>query len=456
MVLLGGLFAAAQFWLLGDTAVIDINAPATAAGLTVEVRRPVPGGLQSGDVVLALDGQAVDEWLRAGWRAPLADMGQAQADRLTYTVQREGQIVTVSQALQPLAVAQALRDTWSYLVFMVFMLAASGALMLVRPDLPASRALLLVGSAIACSSVPYFLGLRPSDLRFGWLVWAYVLAAVFVFAMLAAGALHFTLVFPDVQPVLRRRPWLARALYLGPVVPYAAAFFIGWDPASPPAAIFQRVVIATTGVSAVYFPLAVLSTVRVFRVTTEARLRRQLRWIVWGLVMAQAPWLALVVLPHLVGGGALLPPALVGLLWCLIPITIAIAVLREGLFDIDVLINRTLVYGALSAMLALAYLASVVVLQGVLRVVTGQQQSELVTVLSTLGIAALFTPLRKGVQDFIDRRFYRRKYDASKTLAQFGAGLRDEVELGALESRLVGAVDETMKPESVWLWRRQE
>jgi hypothetical protein len=136
------------------------------------------------------------------------------------------------------------------------------------------------------------------------------------------------------------------------------------------------------------------------------------------------------------------------------PLLLAIAILRYRLWDIDLLINRALVYGSLTATLALAYFASVVVLQGLVRLLTGQSQSPVVTVVSTLAIAALFVPVRRWVQGFIDRRFYRRKYDAAQTLAEFSNSVRHEVELGRLAERLTEVVEETLQPESVSLWLR--
>jgi hypothetical protein len=132
---------------------------------------------------------------------------------------------------------------------------------------------------------------------------------------------------------------------------------------------------------------------------------------------------------------------------------VGIAVLKYRLYDIDVIINRALVYGPLTAMLALIYVGGVVSMQAVFRALSGQE-STLAVVASTFAIAALFTPLRRRIQSFIDRRFYRRKYDAVKTLASFSSRLRDETDLDSLRVEVLGVVRETMHPEHASLWLR--
>jgi hypothetical protein len=192
------------------------------------------------------------------------------------------------------------------------------------------------------------------------------------------------------------------------------------------------------------------------------RQRQQLKWLLWPFVLLILGSLPLWIAALLAGGtdpfaslSRLAVNGVASYIYFFPFVSVGAAILWHRLYDIDVLIRRTLVYSALTALLALAYFGLVVVLQGVLRAVTGESQNELVTVLSTLIIAALFIPLRARVQRAIDRRFYRRKYDAARTLAGFWASARDETNLAHLTERLLGVVDETMQPQQVGLWLRE-
>jgi hypothetical protein len=206
------------------------------------------------------------------------------------------------------------------------------------------------------------------------------------------------------------------------------------------------------GMSPLLFSAALVPPVLRYR-RARSEEREQLKW----LAFATLPWL-------LIPAGAIvesitdstLLAVLLGL-WALVCITgvsvaIAIAILRYRLYDIDLIIRRTLIYGALTALLAGVYFGGVALAQALLRPLTGAG-NDLAIVVTTLGIAALVLPLRRAVQGFIDRRFYRGKYNAARTLAAFGARARDEVELEALTGRLLDVVQETMHPAwaSVWL-----
>jgi hypothetical protein len=187
--------------------------------------------------------------------------------------------------------------------------------------------------------------------------------------------------------------------------------------------------------------------------------RQQIKWFAYAAAVLLSTFFLGLPLASVIGaiGGAwaALIPIVIGVL--AIPAAVGVAMLRYRLYDIDVVINRTLVYGSLTVMLALVYFGGVTATQAVFTVLTGQEeQPQLAIVISTLVIAALFTPLRRRIQTFIDRRFYRSKYDARKTLEAFSAQLRNETDLEALSDDLVGVVRETMQPAHVSLWLRPE
>src|SRR5947209_12212927 len=153
--------------------------------------------------------------------------------------------------------------------------------------------------------------------------------------------------------------------------------------------------------------------------------------------------------------GALIPTTVTNGLLLFIPISIAIAILRSQLYDIDTIINKALVYGLLTALLAAVYAGLIIGLESLAGLFSRQGAQPLVIVVSTLAIAALFQPLRHRLQQVIDRRFYRRKYDAAKTLEAFNATLRNEVDLSQLREHLVTVVQDTMQPSHVSLWLRE-
>jgi hypothetical protein len=200
---------------------------------------------------------------------------------------------------------------------------------------------------------------------------------------------------------------------------------------------------------------AVASVVMRFR-RARGEERQQIKWFAYSAaLLASAVGFGILsnYVPALPLASAI--PAVQGVGIASVPVATGIAVLKYRLYDIDILINRTLVYGSLTATLLTLYFGGIVVSQRLFVLLTGEQ-STLAVVASTLLIAALFNPLRRRIQSFIDRRFYRRKYDARKSLEAFSTKLRDETDLASLNSELVGVVNETVQPTHVSLWLRPE
>jgi MFS family permease len=335
-----------------------------------------------------------------------------------------------------------------------------------RPENPIGWIFLAVGffyGLLAADQYAiYALLTNPGSLPWGaeasWLgqwIWAPGLGLILVF---------LPLLFPDGHPPSHRwRPvaWLGGlSIGLGVV----SSMIVLWPERGPalvtgdesPSHVLQVLVVF------VAFPLMLLAGVGAV-ISLFVRFRRargverqQIKWfasaaaltLVWILVFGESTLRGL-------------PGVIVDLSALLvipsIPIATGIAILRYRLYDIDRIINRTLVYGSLTLMLALVYFGVVTATQALFHTLSGQERlPQLVVVASTLAIAALFVPLRRRIQSFIDRRFYRSKYDARKTLEAFSAKLREETDLEALNSELVGVVRETMQPAHVSLWLRPD
>src|SRR5215208_2916875 len=320
-----------------------------------------------------------------------------------------------------------------------------------RPENLVGWFVLAIGFDVILSSfvaryADYALLVRPGSLPGGepaaWVA-EWLLAPVFDFLALVL------VLFPDGRlPSRRWRPFVWLIVINAVVAVFARAFSPGPLEEFPgtqnplgieglagllPAFEGAREVVGL----ALVFVAAVSLLVRVRRARGEER--QQVKWLLYAATLLSVAGLLTLSIESIGTGWAGLVLITVGFL--AVPVAIGVAIL----------INRTLVYSALTVALILAYVGSIVLFQGIFRALTGQG-SQLAIVASTLAIAALFTPLRHRIQSFIDRRFYRRKYDAARTLEAFSAKLRDETDLDALNAELVGVVRETMQPSHVSMW----
>jgi len=279
---------------------------------------------------------------------------------------------------------------------------------------------------------------------------------IIFFCISCPAAILLLLLFPDGKPYPSR---LARwfPLLTGLVVAAGMFYLVGYHAPDSPGNIPNLLYVPSLrGTGLMIYLVAYLAVMIIALVTLylryrsgDERLRLQIRWLGWllgvGILLGVIPferlfgtqvayWLLLITY----------------IFWqSFLTLGIGIAILRHNLWGVDIVIRKTLVYAALTALLALFYFGSVVLLQRLFGALTGVEQSPLAVVISTLAIAALFTPLRRRVQDGIDRRFYRKKYDAQRVLAAFAVTARDETDLDALLAELACVVDNTLQPEHV-------
>jgi hypothetical protein len=438
----------------GDGTRLAFNLPPPPSGIRLERYIPKGSGVLPEIYLLAIEDQHVDELLIRLLEDPLSNGISPSTGSLNYTVSGAERSQDIHASLKPSTLWAVIKKDWSYFLSFLFLLTVSFLLFIRRPYLPAARVYFLLSSIIVASGSIYFIGVRANDLLNGPVFWLWIWCVLPLYGLLVGCTLHFALVFPRPRDILRKHPVFLPLVYLIPWLPYLVMLLLLW-PVYPSPSQRMNLIMESTGLMTLTgFVLAILIAVQGYRTIFSSKERRQTRWVLWGVLIASVPWLIITVVPALLGNPVPNLP-IIGVLWWAIPISFVIAILRENLFDIDIIINRTLVYGALTATLVLAYFCSVVVLQELFVAISGQE-SAVAVVISTLVIAALFNPLRRRIQNTIDRRFYRRKYDAEKVVEAFSAGLREEVDIEQLSERLLAVVEETLEPESLSLWLKEE
>jgi hypothetical protein len=328
-----------------------------------------------------------------------------------------------------------------------------------------------VTAASMCLTLAVVLFWRRSN---DWMV-VFVSSYLLIYGTIMAGPLEWAeayypawpaLAVEVVQPLFLTTPTVALVVLFpdGTFVPRWSRWLIVASVALVTAILYLPIIY--WGVVMVVILLgAIYAQVYRYRHVSASTERQQTKWVTFGFLLW---WLMILMLGIPYTFESNLPPGRplpwwTDLDWAwwivltIVPLSLSIAVLRYRLYDIDVVINRALVYGSLTVMLLLVYFGGVATTQALFRALTGQERlPQLAVVVSTLAIAALFDPLRRRIQSFIDRRFYRRKYDAAKTLNAFSARLREETNLDSLNAELITVVQETMQPEHVSLWLRPD
>ncbi len=408
-----------------------------------------PSELQQGDGVLAVDGVPVAGAATSQYIPP--PPGWQAGETVMMQVRRGGEETEIVVPVVQWTLAAVIRnsvwdpgDLTSIMGGLLF-LAVGWLTFLRQPEVPSARALLILSTAIGATFVS---GLLPDGLSVQFNRLASGLVVFYSYAIfgtvIAPALLTFTLLFPRPKRIIERHRWLALLplAYGGLLALFLLAGGpgeIGW--------------FSTMGM----FILSIASLIHAGFTQRDAASRAQLRWAISSFVAG----LALFLLNFPMAFGYITNLSLItlvsiaqGLGFVVIGVGLAIAVLRYRLYDIDIIIRKTLVYAILTILLALVYFGLIILLQSAFEAFSGEQ-SPVAIVISTLAIAALFAPLRRRVQAVIDRRFYRQKYDAQQVLEGFGKTARDETDMAQLTAELLRVVQETMQPEEVSLWLKE-
>jgi hypothetical protein len=408
-----------------------------------------PSSLQPGDILQAVNGTA---FVIANLTDAMNPHSDWQAGKtILLSIERQGQFSRMPDTL----VHWTRQAIWRYIIadpglvvnnlgnLFIFILA--GIIFLLKPGLPSARALLVIGtialSLTIDSIVPSGLGdffNQPAFIFlnfYGFITWT---------GLLPTSILIFSLSFPRPKQAIQKRPWLG-------YIPVAIAIVTGmvFYLSSSLDLIFQLSNIEPI----MLYLAAIVALIHSAFTQRDPTSRAQLRWAIWGFVIATCLGLISIfdytpsnspVLEILYLASSL--PAFV------VSLCLSIAVLRFHLFDIDVIIRKTLSYAILTGLLALVYLGCVLLSDSLIAALSGQQHSTVSLVISTLSIAALFNPLRRRIQAVIDRRFFRKKYDLEQTLESFNISIRDQADLDSITMALLVIVRDTLQPEQLGLW----
>jgi signal transduction histidine kinase len=441
---MGSLLASLSFFVLrlvapSDGAVVAFYADAwTFDGVRIDPLHSQPGGLRPGDVVVAIDGRPLGSWLD-GVVASALDPSVPRNHPRSYTVERDGETVTVPVELARHDPTGTLVANWSVLLFtLVLQLVAAWALMR-RPEASAAVALVVAACGVTGSTLPWLLGLQVSDLCAGWPFLLHALTAGGLYMLLwPAGALHLPLALSAGPRGPGRR---ALALAYGvPLGGYLAAFVVS--------RLVTSSSTAWVGSWATLQPLVIIPTVvgglgltaRGFRTAGPAA-RRQLRWALVGGGFASFVGLLLFFAPQLVTGRPILPWSAVGLIALPLPLGMALAVVRHGLLDIEVVLNRSLVYGSLTLLIVGIYASVLATLGHVLAAQAGFQATLLAT-----GIAAIVAqPARDFLQRTVNRLMYGHRDEPFVALARLGERLESSLQPDAVLPAIAAAVGSAVR-----------
>jgi hypothetical protein len=412
-----------------------------------------PSLLQPEDVVTAIDGRS----LTADSLPPVpvdAEVGQT----LHYTIERDGRTLEVDVPvvrLEPAAIFRSIfreyRDNPGNAIFAIFLFTLAMVVFFLRPGNLAARYLFLFAMFGQSLNLSMYNGLfrdtYPAWQNFLWQTVGWGWVYLFIPAIIL-----IVLVFPIRKWPVRRFPRLTPLLFMGLpfLITIAANVAVWFGGIFQAAELLLPLTIYAMGLALITIPTTLIHNLLTIR---DPLPRAQMRWIALGFGVGFLLPMTFLMVNFAVFGGIDWVTRLGNVALLFFPTCLAIGILRYRLFDIDVIIRRTTQYVVVTGILLLVFFGLVVVLQYLFSRVTGQSSTPAV-VLSTLAIAALFNPVRRRVQDIIDRRFFRQKYDAEKTIEAFAATVRNETELDALTAELLRVIQETMQPATLSIWLR--
>lgn len=407
-------------WLPADGATGDLGS-FEAGGYRVQwLIEEREGGLRPGDLIVRAGGHTADEWLSGAPRGQEWHTGGV----VTYEIVRNGQAMTLPIRLAPTSLRAVLARWGTQLITSLLILALSGLVLWKRPLEPASGPLTLFGVTVTVHLWSDAYNFQYATLPWFWSLWFQLFVEHLSFTVGYAAICHFALIFPHPHPLLVRFPRLVpAALYLSNPLVILAAMWL-----SPTPSLALNIGNQTSMViMLLQVLLAIAAAVRTIRTARDPLSRAQMRWILWGVSVVFAILVPGYVIPVTLTGRSLIPNPVVMLFTVVIPYVYGIAIFRYRVLDIEIIINRTLVYGTLTILLGGFYLILVRLGTQIVQIALRSENDTLVVFIATLTIALAFAPLRRRVQSLIDHAFYRTKLDYERLLPQISEKLATSI-----------------------------
>lgn len=455
-LLLPGAYVYVHLGRGSDGAHVLNSAPAfSSAGAHIAPYEDANPDIPSGAIVTAVQGRDMGYWAGALLRGDVERPSWQPGDTVSYRLETpDAGEMQLHITLTAPPIGNILRDYWGVFAFTAFTQIIGALVLWRRPADPAAQTLFLLafsGSHAYAWSFP----LEVGDLIGGLGFWLFQITTSLLWVIYFAAGMHLSLVFPRPQRYIQRNPRAPLLIYLGAMTLFLTVVGLGGVTSSDSLAWLPWWSTAGDLVSALCLAATLIIMILRYRRMLSPEDRREVRWAVYGACLSGALGLFMWILAPRILGTSILTANTLGLLMMPFPASLAIAIWRHRLFDIDLIIHRTLIYGILSTLLVGIYLTLVILTQAAL----GSQVSggsPLSVVLSTLATAGLFSPLRSRVHRFIDRRFYRQKYDARRALSRFARSARQQLDFDQLIGELHRIAFETMQPDRMTIWLKED
>lgn len=430
LLLAGLVFFVLYAWLPGDGATGDLESFTRGSYRVQWLLEKRQDGLQVGDLILRAGGRTADEWLSGALRGPEWRSGGI----VTYEVLRAGRPMTLQIRLAPVRFRAILARWAPQLMVSLALLVIGSVVFWRRPQELAARLLMLFCISIAVHLWGDAYNFQYAVLPWRWAFGLHLFLEHLTFSLNYASICHFCLIFPAPHPLLKRWPRLMPlVLYTSTPLTIAAVMVLSrtWSEALVKGNHASLVVVV------IQIGLTFAAGIRSLYTARDPVSRAQIRWITWGGCVAIGVTFPGYVLPIMLTGRPLIPHPITMMFTIFVPLVYAIAILRYRLFDIEVIVNRTLVYGTLTAVLGSLYLLLAPLVAVVVRGVLRQEDDSLVLFVTMLSIALAFDPLRQRVQRLIDRTFYRAKLDYQRVLPGITERLATSIVLDQLAALLI-------------------